>query len=470
MNDFPVQLEINRLSDTKTIENVSCYELLREIAGKRQVYDGIWDGKAVIVKIFLDPISANRHFKKEWQGMKKLQELGLNGAKPLFYGKGKNDSWVIVSENLVGAETVLCAMPQCKSKEAKIELVLKVASELARQHVKGVIQKDLHLGNFMIKDDTIYALDPGQMSFSPKALSRGKSLCNLGALAMSLPDYDKQILRDLCEKYFAERGWHFNDKDEKDFEKNLLKNEMLSIRHSQRKCLRTSKRTLKLETNDYNSVFDRHFCDNINPHEFIDQIDDLMDKGTILKNGTTCYVSRFNYNNYDIVVKKYKYKGPINLLRQNLLTSRARRNWLYANLLISVKIGTPEPFGFIEKKKGPFIWESYYISEYTDAINLYTFLANPNLTPSAREKMADRIIDLMAQMGKRGLSHGDMKRSNILIDGEKLILIDLDSMKIHGIGLTCQMELAKDIKRLGRDKPGGYKGIHIDYKKLMSKI
>ncbi len=470
MNDFPVQLEINRLSDTKTIENVSCYELLREIAGKREVYDGIWDDKAVIVKIFLDPVSAGRHFKKEWRGLKKLQKLGLNSAKPLFYGRGKNNSWVIVSENIVGAETVLSAMQQCQTKDAKVELVLKVTSELARGHVKGVIQKDLHLGNFLIKDGRIYALDPGQMSFSSKALSRRKSLYNLGALAMSLPNYDKQNLRNLCEKYFAEREWKFHSKDEKAFEKYLLKSEKRCLRHSQKKCMRTSKRTLKLVTSDYNCVFERPFCDNINPHEFIEQIDTLMDKGDILKNSNTCYISRFDYNNKDIVVKRYNYKGPINLIRRNFKTSRARRNWLHANLLISVKIGTPRPFGFIEKKKGHFIWQSYYISKYTDAMNLYAFLANPNLTESGREKMADRIIELMAQLGKRGLSHGDMKRSNILITDEKLILIDLDSMKKHGLGLTCQMELAKDIKRLAKDKPGGYKGIKVDFKKLMSKI
>ena len=470
MNDFPVQLEINRLSDTKTIENVSCYELLREIAGKRQVYDGIWNDKAVIIKIFLDPISAGRHLKKEWQGLKKLQQLELNSARPLFYGMGKNNSWVIVSEKIVGAETALCAMRQCKTKDAKVELVLKVTSELAREHAKGVTQKDLHLGNFLIKDAKVYALDPGQMSFSSKALSRKKSLYNLGALAMSLPDYDEQNLRNLCEKYFTERGWKFDSKDEKAFEKCLLKSEKSGLRHSQKKCMRTSKRTLKLVTGDSVSVFERPFCDNINPHEFIEQIDDLMDNGDILKNSNTCYISRFDYNNKDIVVKRYNYKGPINLIRQNLQLSRARRNWLFANLLISVKIGTPEPFGFIEKKKGHLIWQSYYICEYTDAMNLYTFLANPNLTPAEREKMADRILDLMVQLGKRGLSHGDMKRSNVLISDEKLILIDLDSMKIHGIGLTCQMELAQDIKRLAKDKPGGYKGIDLDYKKLMSKI
>lgn len=470
MNDFPVQIEINRLSDTKTIENISCYELLREVRGKRLVYDGVWEDKAVIIKIFLDPISAVRHFKKEWHGMQRLQKLGLNSAKPLFYGRGKDRSWVIVSENLVTAETALSEMQQCQTKEGKVELVMKVADELAKQHIKGVIQKDLHLGNFLLKEGKIYALDPGQMSFSSKALSRKKSLGNLGTLAMSLPDYDKQSLNNLCQRYFAGRGWKFKSKDEKIFEKYLLKSERIYLRHFQKKCMRTSKRSLKLVTVNYNSVFERSFCDNINPHEFIEQIDGLMDKGEILKNGNTCYVSRFNYDNRDIVVKRYNYKGLTNLIRRNLQPSRARRNWLYANMLTAMKIETPRPLGFVEKSKGHFIQESYYISEYTDAVSLYTFLANPALTQADREKMADRIVELMVQLGKRRLTHGDMKRTNILVGDEKLILIDLDSMKLHGVGLTCQLEIAQDIKRLAKDKPGGYKGIAIDYKKVMSKI
>jgi len=65
-------------------------------------------------------------------------------------------------------------------------------------------------------------------------------------------------------------------------------------------------------------VFNRAFCQEAKPFDFIEKIDALMDKGQIFKNGDTSYVSRLTWNDKDVVVKRYNHRGFIHSLRHTI--------------------------------------------------------------------------------------------------------------------------------------------------------
>jgi hypothetical protein len=100
-----------------------------------------------------------------------------------------------------------------------------------------------------------------------------------------------------------------------------------------RKCLRKNARYLRIKTGRHVAVFDRAFCQEARSFDFIEQIDALMDKGQILKNGDTSYVSRLTWNDEDVVVKRYNHRGFIHSLRHTIKRSRARRSWLHGHRL-----------------------------------------------------------------------------------------------------------------------------------------
>ena len=196
--------------------------------------------------------------------------------------------------------------------------------------------------------------------------------------------------------------------------------------------LRENARYLRIKTGRYVAVFDRAFCQKAKSFDFIEQIDALMDKGQILKNGDTTYVSRMTWNNKDVVVKRYNHKGFIHSLRHTIKRSRARRCWLHGHRLRTLKIATPKPSAYIEQYKGKLIWQSYLVTEYVKGQNLYYFLRDNKINDQRRSNTIQQVKKLLDKLGKYRITHGDLKHTNILITENKAMLIDLDSMRVYG--------------------------------------
>lgn len=444
MPEFPFELRIKDISSESGEETVQCIGLLRAVPGKRQIYDALWNEIPVIVKMFLHKISARRHLNREVKGLNQLQKHKLNSATPLFYGRAEDGRWAVVIRKIVNSTTALKAFTETTEKHKKLQLLMQVCRELAKQHSKGVVQKDLHLGNFLQAEDQIYILDPGQMQFFSHPVSRTKSISQLALLVCCLPAGDTTSAEALCEEYFQSRGWDFVPSDTNLLEREMTLHRKRGIRHGLKKCLRTSKRCLRIKTGGFLAVFDRSLCQETDPIDFIKHIDTLMDTGHILKNGNTCYVSRITFNDADVVVKRYNHKGMIHSLRHTIKKSRARRGWLHAHHLGMREIPTPKPLAFIERRKGWLIWKSYLVTQYIDGPSLYHFLRDENNATEQRASTTKQVKNLLDHLAKYRITHGDMKHTNILITKNGPVLTDLDSVQFHKFTWMYRIRSAKD--------------------------
>ena len=454
MAEFPFQLLIKHTYPEKRTERLLCTALLRVVPGKRKVYDAMWNDKSVIAKVFSHKISARRHLKREWQGLSLLVNRGLSAPEPLFYGHTEDGRWAVVVQKIAESSTALDVFQETHEPAKKLDLLVLVCKELAKQHNKGVLQKDLHLGNFLLGGDKVFALDTGQMRFSRRELDRKNSIPQLAMLASCLPDTNTESISMLCKEYFKARGWRFGKPDQISFQKQLAVHRRRTLRKGLKKCLRTNKRHLRIKAGRYIAVFDRAFCQKAEPLDFIEQIDAMMDDGQILKNGNTCYVSRLMWNGKDVVVKRYNHKGFIHSLRHTIKRSRARRGWLHGHRLGMLDIATPKPLAYIEQYKGKLIWKSYLITEYVEGQKLYDFLRDDNITEQQRLNKIQQVVKLLDKMGKYRITHGDLKHTNILIADYSPILTDLDGMKVHKCNWTHQRHRAKDRARILKNWPG----------------
>jgi tRNA A-37 threonylcarbamoyl transferase component Bud32 len=449
MATFPFELQIYSASSGNQAEVLSCKRYLREIPGVREVYDAVWKDKAVVAKVFSRKIGASRRLRKERAGLHRLKSCGVNTPELLFCGKTPDGRLAVVTEKIADSSTVLEALRNTASTAERADLLVQVCRELARQHVNGVLQKDLHLGNFLLDGERIFTLDPGQMQFFGQAVTRAKSISQLAMLARNFrPDATESISR-LCLEYFAARHWNFEKADETMFRRQVKIHTKRTIQRTLRKCLRTSKRTLRIKTSRHLAVFDRTFCRGARPEDFIEQIDKLMDGGDILKNGNTCYVSRFIWDGMDVVVKCYKHKGFIHSLRHMIKRSRARHCWLHAHRLGVLEVPTPRPLAYIERLKGPLVWKSYLITKYVDGEKLSSYLRDDNIQAEQRSMTMRRTLEMLDKLAEYGITHGDVKPSNILITPDGPCLTDLDSMRAHKLNLTCRMRWAKDATVIG---------------------
>jgi tRNA A-37 threonylcarbamoyl transferase component Bud32 len=448
MAELPFQLLIKHSFPQNKEEPLTCTALLRTVPGNREVYDGLWNDRGVIVKVFSHKIRAKRHLKREWRGLSQLKERELGSPEPLFYGQTEDGRWAVVVEKIADSSIALDAFNKTTDKLKKLDLLVLVCKELAKQHSKGVLQKDLHFGNFLMSSDKVFALDPGQMRFLSQPLSRRKSISQLALLARCLPASDTESIARLCQEYFNIRGWELGRSDEPFLQKQLTAHRKRGIKKGLKKCLRTSKRYLRIRAGRYLAVFDSGFCDGAEPLDFMEQIDSLMDAGEILKDGNTCYVSSMMWNGKAVAVKRYNHKGLIHSLRHTIKRSRARRGWLNGHRLRMLHIATPKPLCFIEQRRGILVWKSYLVTEYVDGQKLYDFLQDDNVAKDERSQVTEHVKELLERLGKHRISHGDLKHTNILITNSEPMLMDLDAMKVHKWKSLYKVRLAKDLRRL----------------------
>ncbi len=450
-NEFPFELSINCIFPEKKTISLSCTALLRSIPGRRQVYDAIWNDKKVIAKVFTHKLSNLRHAEREWKGLNILADRKINVPDPLFLGKTETGDWAVVTEKIIDSTTALEIFDQTRNLEKQLELLLKICRELANQHKAGVLQRDFHLGNFILADNKTYTLDPGQMQFFAREVRKNKSISNLAMLLLYLKENDANSKKIICIEYYSLRRWQYDNTEKQLIQKHTESQRNKGIRHGLKKCLRASKRFLLIKNNNTTSIFDKTFCDNNNKAiEFLHQIDTLMGNGRILKNGNTCFVSHFEWNNRNIVVKRYNHKNLFHSLRHSVMASRARKTWLCAQRLTMLGISTPKPLAFIEQHKSFVLWNSYIVTEYVEGQNLYYFRNDKNNSQDRQEAILKQIDELLDKMWRFHITHGDLKQSNILITQNGPFLTDLDSMKVHRFNLSYKLRQVKDVERFNQ--------------------
>jgi tRNA A-37 threonylcarbamoyl transferase component Bud32 len=449
MAEFPFPITIRGALPDSEAQTVTCVGLLRELGKKRKVFDGLWRDRPVIVKLFTDAVKAKYRMSREWRGLKLLKERDLNSPTPLFYGKTEQHGWVVVTEKIDDALTVREVWDNTTDAAKRRELLCLVSRELARQHTKGVLQKDLHLGNFLLQDNELFAVDVSQMRFLSREVGKRRAVAHLALLASFAPEGDDETVTNVCEAYVRARSWKPAELDMGEVRKKLAAYRKNGIRKALAKCLRTNRRYQRFREGSYCGVAVREFVEEVDIGRLVENIDGLMEAGQILKNGNTCFVSRVSLAGKDVVVKRYNHKGIIHSARHTIKQCRARRSWLHAHRLQMLNIATPRPLAFIESCKGIIVWESYLITEYAKGRKLYDFMRDGKTGENQRSKVTGQVKELLERLGKYRITHGDLKHSNILITGDGPVLTDLDGMKVHRWNWTCKIRHLKDLKRFG---------------------
>ncbi len=338
------------------------------------------------------------------------------------------------------------------------QLIRAFGRTVGRMHAKGIFHGDLRLGNVLAKQEgndwRFFFLD-NERTRKFDRLHFKLRIKNLVQVNMvhegNLSNTDRmRFFREYC----AENK--INKRQNKELAEEVLKktNQRLNkerlVGRELRRCLRTNQRFLRVKTSKYLAVFDRNFCEGAEPLDFIERIDTLTDKGQILKNGNTSYVSRLRWNDKDIVVKRYNHMGFIHSLRHTIKGTRARLSWLHAHRLRMLQIPTPKPLAYTEQRKAGLVWQSYLVTEYVDGQKLYHFLRNGSVTQQQRSAVTRQIMDLLNHLGQHRISHGDLKHTNILITDNGPVLTDLDAMRVHKLDWICALKGRKYIGRFKR--------------------
>ncbi|RKZ94963.1 MAG: hypothetical protein DRQ40_04735 [Gammaproteobacteria bacterium] len=415
-----LSVPFNLTIDSKCYE---CTKVLRLLQGKRLVVKAENNGQQLVIKLFSLAKKGKRELSREQRGYQLAVQSGVNVAKLVFIVDELAGYCAIAYQYLDSAR------PFVDKKKTLARYVDKLLHLVATLHGFGIYQSDFHLNNILIANDGLHLIDLASVEQEKpdQPLSKQKSLANLAVLVVQFKPKQQQILIGHLQQYYKMRNWQF-DIDEQDkfnayVDKAWQKRKKIYLKKRFRNCTMTAYK----QTFSQQYGFCRSFFDMVGD-EFINNIDELMLNGTMLKAGNSSTVVQVNYLGKELVIKRYNIKNFGHFLKRCYRPSRAAMSWKNGNLLELLGIPTPQPLGFIEQRFGPFRKTAYLICERSGGQELSRVFKSRG--PSEEE--LSRLKDIFETLKRYQISHGDLKASNFLLKKKgKIELIDLDAMREH---------------------------------------
>jgi tRNA A-37 threonylcarbamoyl transferase component Bud32 len=429
---------------------------LRVLPGKRLVAQVEIAGSERLLKLFI-AAGAERHCAREASGIRALQAQGV--ATPELVGEGEIDGGgrYLLSAYLDGAETLQQrwdALPAWQPGDADaLTLLGQALSLIGTMHQRGLVQTDLHLGNFLLHETQLYVIDGDAVeTLNPGApLAPAQAEDNLAIFFAQLdPEWD-----ELCELlligYLQHNPLALNPDRLAEQIKRVRQRRLDDfLGKTVRDCTQFS---VKRSWTRFAAVV-RNECQRLT--SLLAAPDDALAGQTLLKDGGSSTVGCAVADGKSVVIKRYNIKGFGHWLTRFWRPSRAWHSWLAAHRLQFLGIPTPAPLAMIEQRFGPLRCGAWLITEYCPGISLLTLLGSEgDRLPS--DLQGEALLRLLQQLADARISHGDFKASNLLWCDDEVCLIDLDSMRVHGSEAGWRKAWLKDRERLIRNWPEGSK-------------
>ncbi len=193
------------------------------------------------------------------------------------------------------------------------------------------------------------------------------------------------------------------------------------------------------------------FADNAgNREEILSFIEHFDITGDILAKGKRNTIKLFSSEGKTLAVKSFRVPNPINaLIYRFFRKSKAERSFEFAQRLIEMGIGTPEPVGYAETNTLGFLGRSYYISEYLEPdFTFKELVANPDRP--GHESILRKFTAFCFLLHEKGVEFLDHTPGNTLIKNNgsdySFMLVDLNRMNFHRT-LTIEQRM-KNLSRL----------------------
>lgn len=390
-----------------------CVErIYRHLPGRRLVFRARADGETLLVKLFF----RRRDYRRECAGLDLLQAHGVPSPEVRWRHREAR-AWLLATEFLTDADSLAGRLGDANA-QADVGAVLALLGAL---HRAGLVQRDAHLDNFLIRAGVAHAIDGAGI----RRANRARVLrANLALLLAQFPPAWDARLRGLLGHYGGRvedaallRDWH--------------RARARRLRDYRRKCVRSCSEF----------VVERSWC------HFTARRRERTDGGFLrllanpeptitgaprLKDGNSATVVRAAAATSDLVVKRYNVKDWRHALRRAPRRSRAWVAWQNANTLAHLGVPTPRALGLREGRWGPLRRVTYVISEASEGVPLQEWMKTQG--GGRLPAWLDRaLFDILAALAAAGLSHGDLKASNFLVEdaSQRLLLIDLDAMRLH---------------------------------------
>lgn len=445
---LPVPAQFDIAVDGRPYASMTAAAVLRLLPGKRVVFRGEFNGRAVAVKLFAKSASSARHIARERTGFERVRAAGLDCPRIIGHCGSRCGRFEgLIYDFLTDASDLAQHWPRFDDAQKRRWLQRLVDAMLQLHRRAGAYQQDIHLGNFMLQGEALYVLDLGSIAVRTAPLTRAQCIANLGQLVAQLDVGERPLVADAIDRYFAQCGW-----PEDEAQRDLRRATRQAWRDRLRDYLGKALRDCTLTR--YEQRFDRVLAvrrtwDGDDLQRFAADPDRFMQAGELLKAGNTATVVKAQLDGRPVVIKRYNIKNWRHAIGRSLRRSRAEHSWCMAHLLEIAGIDSLGPVALLERRHGPLRGTAYFVSTWIEAPDLLS--TGEQRTLSDAELAA--LDAVLRQMATARLSHGDFKANNLLLRSGRVAIIDLDSMRRHRRSGAFSSAFQRDLRRLQRNWP-----------------
>lgn len=449
----PLRIRVIDPHSASGTAQVQIDEVLRLVPGKRLVGRALWQGTPAVAKLFFQPGRWQTHLARELSGQQIMADAAVPTPARLFSGRlADGNSAVVLTAYVTGATSALDGSED-PSRDFQ-PLMARLLPLIAVCHRHGFWQDDIHLDNFLLGGDATWLLDPASIRTQNlgKPLDMATRQANLALLFAQFPVQRDRELEACLSLYDGEGAWP--PMDPAALRAGVAKARGERLRRYRRKMLRSTTSHRAERTRAHFLVADRSLSDE-EVRAFASRPDQYVESGILLKAGNTSTVAAVQLGSRRLLVKRYNIKGFWHGVTRLLVRSRARNSWCAAQMLRMLGVETPRPWLMLERR-GFWLFrrQSYFVSDLAEGDSVASLLEQPQPDTSRARQIFARFRDLLRLLAEYRISHGDFKATNFFLAGDRLVVLDLDAVRLHRGNSRFRKAFARDIERFLKNWKG----------------
>ncbi len=430
-------------------ESIDCKKCLRKLPGRRLTCSGSWQDTASVIKLYARDNKGRRQWRREQQGLARLNASSVLAPKLIdAFDDVTHHCYINLIGWLEGTETFQARWNANPSDQ--LQLLDKLIKRIASMHSAGIWHEDPHLENFLVYNDDIAVIDGDGIRGSGKALSKQASFKNLGLLLAQFTNEDSIPLNDLLLAYEHSRKWFHSTGNVNKIRRLISAYRKRRLKKYLQKIYRNSSSTVTRHSECCHYAAKRNYLDSV--LHMVDNPDQFMADHTrqYLKKGNTSTVVQIEVDNLKYVIKRYNIKSRRHAIRRAVQSTRASRSWRNAHLLAFHNILTAEPVAYIERRTGALRSVSWFVMKMADGKNAAELFNDEQVSLEVKTQAAGKISEVINRLHSAGISHGDLKASNIIVTNQGVLLLDIDALRYP----AAKADIRKDQQRLLKNWEG----------------
>ncbi|MBP7050667.1 MAG: hypothetical protein KBE65_06610 [Phycisphaerae bacterium] len=174
-----------------------------------------------------------------------------------------------------------------------------------------------------------------------------------------------------------------------------------------------------------------------------DELAVSLDDAHLVRRGARADVYHTIWRGREVTLRRYGHTSLIRSLYETFVGSRAQRAWAASHRLVALRIPTARPLACIDRRRGPLLWESWFVQEHLDRPTLAAVLGDASVSEGRRRRLLRQAVRLLDRVGSR-----KTQANGILCDKGRILLTDPDGVQFRRSGWLSHLMRRSDVAGL----------------------